>query len=240
LIAEYPIKVAQIALPLSFDRHFSFDNYFSEPGRLTVSNLQALIGGKGESMIGLWGSSDSGKTHLLNACAYFARQQDIGFQLYDGVELKQYDADYFEDFETCGVLAIDNLDAICGIRKWEERFYQIINRCKNGELSLVFTMSENPSYLNCQLADFQSRLSWGLLLQLCAIRESDIGEVVRQRAGLLGIELSKEVISYLMAHYSRQISVQIDILRVLDSASMSTQKKISIPFVKQALADYQS
>ena len=207
---------------------------------MIIANLKALIAGKGESMIGLWGGSDSGKTHLINACAHFARQQGISFQLYDGTELAQYDADNFEELETCQVLAVDNLDALCGIRKWEEKFYRIINISKDEGLNLIFTLSANPSYLDCCLADFQSRLSWGLLLQLQMTGETDIGNVIKLRAGLLGIELSKEVIVYLLSHYSRQLSAQIEILRVLDRASLSAQKKITIPLIKQALVDYQS
>ena len=64
---------------------------------MIIANLKALISAKGESMIGLWGASDSGKTHLINACAHFARQQGMRFQLYDGIELAQCDADDFED-----------------------------------------------------------------------------------------------------------------------------------------------
>ncbi len=237
MIEGLPIKAAQIALPLSFDRQFSFDNYFSQRNQLIVDNLKTLIAGQGESMIGLWGASDSGKTHLINACAHYARQQGISFQLYDGKELALYDADNFDNLETCVVLAVDNLDALCGFQDWEEKFYRIINSSKIERLKLIFTLSENPSFLKCRLADFQSRLSWGLLLQLPATGETDIGKVIRLRAGLLGIDLSKEVIAYLLVHYSRQLSAQIEILRTLDRASLSAQKKITIPLIKQALAD---
>ncbi len=205
---------------------------------MIVDNLQALIAGQGESMIGLWGASDSGKTHLINACAHYARQQGISFQLYDGNDLAFYNAGNFEDLETCEVLAVDNLDALCGNQDWEEKFYRIINSSKLERLKLIFTLSENPSFLKCRLADFQSRLSWGLLLQLPTTGETDIGTVIRLRAGLLGIDLSKEVIAYLLVHYSRQLSAQIEILRTLDRASLSAQKKITIPLIKQALVDY--
>ena len=240
LIEEFLIKAAQIALPLSFDRQFSFDNYFSQQGKLIMANLKALIACNGESMIGLWGKPDSGKTHLVNACAHFAHQRGISFQLYDGTELAGCDADDFDDLETCQVLAVDNLDALCGIQKWEEKFYRIINISKNGGLSLIFTLSANPSYLDCRLADFQSRLSWGLLLHLQITGETEIAEVIKLRASLLGIELSKEAIAYLLAHYSRHLSVQIEILRVLDRASLSAQKKITVPLIKQTLVDYRS
>ena len=191
-------------------------------------------------MIGIWGLPDSGKTHLVNACAHFARQHETSFHLYDGTELAQCDVADFENLASCQVLAIDNLDGLCGIQEWEEKFYQIINSSKAGGLNFIFTLSENPSYLKCRLADFQSRLSWGLLFQLQMTGEVDIGDIIRLRANLLGIQLSKEVVAYLLVHYSRQLSSQIEILRILDRASLSTQKKITIPLIKQTLADYRS
>ena len=135
---------------------------------------------------------------------------------------------------------MDNLDALCGIQKWEERFYQIINSCSNEGLYLIFTLSQNPSHLDCRLADFQSRLSWGLLLQLQLAEEKEIGDIIKRRAGMLGIELSREAIAYLLVHYSRQLSKQIEILGGLDRESLSAQKKITVPLIKQTLVDFRS
>jgi len=143
----------------------------------------------------------------------------------------------FEDLTDCCVLAVDNLDAFCGNRDWEERFYQIINLCKNGELNFIFTTSVNPLQMNCELADFKSRLAWALLLQLPKTDETGLGNIIQFRAGLLGIELSREVITYLLTHYSRCLSEQIKILRILDTASLIAKKKISVPLIKQALSD---
>ena len=237
LTGRLPIKAAQIALPLAFDRQFSFDNFYSEQGDFITESLGTLISGDGEPMVGLWGGVDSGKTHLINASAHFARQQSISFQLYDGADLAQCDPGIFEDLTDCRVLAVDNLDAFCGNRGWEERFYQIINLCKNGELNFIFTTSVNPLQMNCELADFKSRLAWALLLQLPATEETGLGNIIQFRAGLLGIELSREVIAYLLTHYSRCLSEQIKILRTLDTASLIAKKKISVPLIKQALSD---
>ncbi len=222
---------------MSFDRQFSLENYFSEQGALVIDSLKSLIAKSGESLIGLWGPSDSGKTHLINACAHFARQQAVNFQLYEGNQVVQCDPDYFDISASCDVLAVDNLDALCGQRRWEEKFCQLINRCKSGDLHLIFTLTNKPQFLPCQLADFQSRLSWGLLLQLAASRDSDVEKIIRLRAKLLGFDLSNEVIAYLLTHYSRRLSSQIDILRLLGDASLSRQKKITIPLIKQTLID---
>lgn len=228
----------QIALPLTFDKQFSFDNYLSEQADLFTSSLKSSINHSGETLIGIWGGQDSGKTHLINAAAYYTRQQSSRFQFYDGFQLVACDPGQFDDFENSEILLIDNLDAICGNRQWEQKFYQLINACKQGEMTLLFTVSVNPQFLDCTLPDFQSRLSWGLLLQLPVVLDADIGLVLKFRADLLGIELSKEVVTYLLTHYPRHLSAQMEILRLLDKVSLSAKKRVTIPFIKQTLSDY--
>jgi len=231
------LAIKQIALPLSLDRQFSFENFFSNKAELVVDSLKSQIVANGENQIGLWGSACSGKTHLLNACAYYARQQQISLQIYDARQLADCDADEFEGFSHCDVLAIDNLDAIAGNSAWEHLFYQTVNRCRQGEFRFIFSLSLNPQHLKCNLDDFRSRLSWGLLLQLPDSDEEDIRNIMRRRAHLLGMEFSSEVISYLLTHHSRNLSSQMEILRTLDGVSLMRQRKVTIPLVKQALAD---
>ncbi len=227
----------QIALPLSFDRQFSFENFFSDSAGFIAASLKAMVEGEGEAIVGLWGGVDSGKSHLLNACALYARQQAVAFQLYDARQFVGFDPEQIGDFDDNAILAVDNLDAVCGNRSWEEKFYRIINQCRDQDHRLLFTLSEKPQNLTCSLADFQSRLSWGLLLELPQYEDDDIRRIVARRAHLLGIELSKEVLSYLLTHYSRRLADQMEILRMLDAASLSAKKKVSISLVKQVLVD---
>jgi len=229
--------IKQIALPLSLDRQFSFENYISDRAELIRTSIKALVAGNGETQIGLWGASASGKTHLLNASADLARQSGVQLQIYDAVQLLQCDASAFDGFAHCDVLAVDNLDAIAGHSEWEACFYQVINRCRDGDYRFLFAMTHKPDELVTSLDDFRSRLQWGLMLQLPDSSEIEIREILRKRAQLNGIELTDEVISYLLTHYARNLAVQMDILRRLDGASLSQQRKVTIPLVKQALLE---
>ena len=193
--------------------------------------------GDGENQVGLWGESASGKTHLLNASADYARGQGISLQIYDGLQLRHCDAGEFADFSHCDVLAIDNLDALAGIEAWEACFYQVINRCRDGEFRLLYALSQKPQALATRLEDFRSRLQWGLLLQLPANGDAEIRQILRRRARLLGIELSDEVTTYLMNHHARDLTEQISILRRLDGLSLSQQRRVTIPLVKQAMSE---
>jgi DnaA family protein len=98
-------------------------------------------------------------------------------------------------------------------------------------------MLHRPEDIETTLDDFRSRLQWGLMLQLPSNDDSEIRQILRKRAQLIGIELGEDVISYLMTHHARNLDTQMSILRRLDRASLSQQRKVTIPLVKQALLE---
>ena len=113
----------------------------------------------------------------------------------------------------------------------------MINRCRDGEFRLLFSLSNKPAALATRLDDFRSRLQWGLLLRLPRSSDAEIRSILRRRARLLGIDLSDELITYLMNHHARDLGEQINLLRRLDGISLSEQRRVTIPLVKQALRE---
>ena len=158
-------------------------------------------------------------------------------QIYDAAQLRDCEAGIFDDFSQCQVLAIDNLDLLAGHEPWEAACYQLVNRCRNGEFRFLFSLKRRPADVAFRLDDLRSRLQWGLMLQLPAGSEAELGEILQQRAQRLGIRLTPEVINYLLTHYARNPATQMAILRRLDSASLSHQRRITIPLIKQAMAE---
>ena len=225
--------MAQLPLPLSFDKRFSLDNYIADNAPYVRQNLTALVDETGETLIGLWGDSDAGKTHLLNACAHYARDCSIQFNLFDALQLEQAKADNFSELPEGSVLGVDNLDLLAGNRAWEEQFYQVVNRVKAGELRFVFSLSRQPRDIGFRLPDLKSRLMWGLLISLQAPGDEEVEHILKTRARLLGLQMSDEVCKYLLSHFSRKLSDQMRLLYELDHVSMSKQRKITIPLIRE-------
>ncbi len=228
--------MSQIPLPLSFDKRFSFTNYIADNASFIVQHLTELFDETGESLIGLYGGCDSGKTHLLNGCAHYARDSKIPFHLFDAQQLVQANAKNFSEFPEGSVIGVDNLDLLAGNRDWEEQFYQLINRVKNGELRLIFTLSRMPRDTGFRLPDLKSRLMWGLLITLQQVNDQQLASILQKRAKLLGLKISEDALSYLLNHFSRKLSDQMELLYRLDHISLSSQRKITIPLIKETLS----
>ncbi len=193
--------------------------------------------GQGEAQIGLLGAAASGKTHLLNACARFAREQGRNLQLYDAADFAQTEAAGVDGLDSGDIIAIDNLDAIAGLADWEACCYRVINRCRDGDCRLIYSLSRPPAALPLRLEDLRSRLQWGLLLRLPDHDEPALRDILARRARLLGLELTQDVLGYLLTHHARDLRAQMEILERLDGASLSHQRRVTIPLIKQTLAE---
>lgn len=202
-----------------------------------TDSLKALVEGSGERQIGLWG--DVGKTHLINATVQQARDSGLQAQLYDAIQLVGLDADAFEGWQQADLLAVDNLDAIAGNLAWEQQFYQVMNAVREGRPGFVFTLSIQPAAVPARLADFKSRLAWGLQLKITSPDDELLSQILRQRAYSMGISLGDDVINYLLTHVSRRINDQLAILQQLEQVSLSEKRRVTLPLLKQVLAEFQ-
>lgn len=227
--------MAQLPLPLQFDSRFSLENYVAEEAAYIRHQLMALFDETGEGLIGLWGGSDSGKTHLLNACALYARNAGIAYHLFEASQLLEASAAGFSEFPEGSVLAVDNIDLLAGHRDWEAEFYQLINRVKQGELRFLFSLSRRPRDTGFRLPDLKSRLNWGLMIALPSPDDAAVENILRQRAHLLGLELGDEALHFLLSRYSRRLKDQMEALQKLDAAALTLQRRITIPLIREVL-----
>jgi DnaA family protein len=224
-------------LPLHFDRQFSFENYFLQDSAISplFDSLRSQAKNQGEVLLGIWGGADSGKTHLINAVSGYAREIDQPLFLYNGVDLKHIDPEQLGELPPDQMIAIDNLDELCGIMAWERYLYQLINLCRDNKQRLLFSSRIRPADLSCLLDDLKSRLSWGLLFQLPIVSDESLGTIIKFRAQLLGLTLSDDVVRYLLTRFSRQPGIQLELLGLLDRASLAHQRRITVPMIKQVL-----
>lgn len=227
--------MSQLPLPLAFDRRFSFENFLHQDGAYIESQLKACIEGVGEPIIGVCGAENSGKTHLLNACAYYARETGFHCQFFDAAQLITAKPGDFSSLTADSLIAVDNLQFMAGQRNWEKEFFHIVNLAKAGEIRFVFSIDQQPREVGFRLPDLKSRLYWGLMIQLQPVSEEELPAMLEFRAAKLGLHMSASVSRYLLAHYPRSISAQMDLLYRLERVALSQKKGITIPLIRQTL-----
>lgn len=140
-----------------------------------------------------------------------------------------------EGMEHLNLICVDNVEAVAGNREWEEALFHLYNRIRQEGNTLIVGANAAPRQLTIQLPDLVSRLSWGAVFQVAELSDEEKIMAIRMRAGLRGIQLPEDVAKYLVHHASRKMSDLSLMLDRLDKASLSAQRKVTIPFIKQEM-----
>lgn len=180
----------------------------------------------------LWGAKGVGKTHILQASCHLARSMYLSLQ-----ERAILPLNIFDGLENLDLLCLDDIEAAMGDSAWEETLFHCYNRAREQKLKLIIASSQPGKLLNCGLPDLQSRLISGVSFELRPLSDNDLLAALNMRAKNRGIFLSEEVAQFLLRHYPRNMQDLYVILEKLDQASLSTKRKITIPFVKQVLQE---
>ncbi len=223
------------------------------------AELIAALKGPRTAPLWLWGGEGAGKTHLLQAvCAAAAEQAAAGDaaaaypaepQAGEGYAAAAYAAAaYFPlerslslppealaGFEHCRVLCVDDVDAIAGDLRWEEALFSLYNAAAELGTRLIFAARAAPRGIEWGLADWRSRAGSFVIYQLRDLDEPGRVEALRLRAAQRGLELPPDAADYLLRRMPRDLPSLFEILDHLDEASLIAQRRLTVPFIRDAL-----
>lgn len=197
---------------------------------------QFLAPGKPQLPLYLFGASGSGKSHLLYAACVHAQELGMTSQLLALDDFRQYSPRLFDGLEQLDLVCLDNIQAIAGDSHWQVALFDLYNRMVEQGKRLLIVADEAPQQLGITLPDLVSRLQACTIFQLRLLSDDDKQKLLQQKARLRGIDLPDEVARFLLNRQQREIRALVAILDKLDKASIVHQRKLTIPFVKDVLA----
>lgn len=228
----------QQPLPLNRDARLGFEDFVvSEANHETLHHLRQLASGQGERFVFLWGEHGSGKTHLLRATAAAARKLERNAHDLDWAE---WSANPTAQIEALAAADLVCLDAVPKGRRdaaADLALFDLYNRLADRGNGLLLSSERPPRELNVQLHDLRSRLQNGLTLRLHPLNDELKLCALQRRAARYGFELSPEVGQYLLTHLRRDMVFLCALLARLDEATLSAQRRLTIPFLKHYLEE---
>ena len=99
---------------------------------------------------------------------------------------------------------------------------------------MFITGDRPPRQLNLRLPDLASRLDWGRSQAAAAVGRRKL-LALQLRGKLRGFELPEDVGRFLLKRLDREMRTLFMTLDQLDRASITAQRKLTIPFVKEIL-----
>jgi DnaA family protein len=134
------------------------------------------------------------------------------------------------------LVCLDDVDAVAARPAWERGLFDLFNRLRESGVTLLVAAGKRPDRTRLQLADLVSRLGWGVTYVLKPLDEETLFAAITHRAKARGLDLPEDTARFLLRRFPRDLVSLCDLLDRLDQASLATRRRLTIPFVKAALA----
>ena len=227
----------QVPLQFEFQGNQTFDSYFAGNNAEIIAQLQALAEDGQEQQIFIWGDPGCGKSHLLQACCQRAKSfgKDPFYLAF--IKDKLPAIDLLDGLESMELVCLDDLQHLAGNETWQQGLFNFYNSHRENNHQLFLAADCPPKYLPFELADLKTRMSWGLTLKIQALRDDQLIEALTYKAHYLGFDIPKAVGRFLLNHYVHDLPALWLLLEKIDRATLAAKRKLTIPFLKQILAD---
>ena len=196
------------------------------------AEVLAALKSPGPAPLWLWGARGTGKTHLLqavcaaggDAAAYFPLQRSLGLP-----------PEALAGYERTPVLCVDDVDAVAGDLAWERALFRLFNEAGDLRHRLIFAAAAPPRQGEWLLDDWRSRAAACVVYQLRELDDAGRIKALQLRAAQRGLDLPDETSEYLLKRMPRDLHSLFEVLDQLDEASLVAQRRLTIPFIRDAL-----
>lgn len=225
----------QLALAIKLNDEATLADFNWGSNTLLKLQLESMLTLKEDRLLYLWGPQGSGKSHLLQGCCQAVNSTQSAIYLPLKL-LQEWGPQTIEGLEDQTLVCIDDIDVITSDSKWEEALFHLYNRIKDTEKGLlIISGKQPPAMMPIRLEDLRSRLGWGVVIQLNELNDEEKIHTLKLHASKRGFDLPDGVSQFLLNRCSRNMHDLHQLLNLLDDASLSAHRKITIPFVKSIL-----
>jgi DnaA family protein len=133
------------------------------------------------------------------------------------------------------LVVADDVDALDAAG--EHALFVAINEARDGGPGVLAAGSKPPAQLALR-PDLRTRLAWGLVYELRPAGDEDKARHLKDLAEARGLQLSDDILRYLLSRLPRDLASLQSVLEVLDRHSLMRQRALTLPLVKEALAEH--
>ncbi len=226
----------QLILELAPPPAPTFENFFPGANQAVLAALQSGGGGMpGPGAWFLWGPAASGKTHLLRASAAAyggAGTAARGTGARRHAAYCPYPFAELSGLRDCGLLAVDDVERLDRVAQLA--LFDLFNIIIASGGSVVTAANRPPDDLPLR-EDLRTRLASGPGFQLRALGDAEKAAALLHHARARGMNLSEEMVAYLLARVARDLGTQFTLLDALDRLSLRLKRPVTMPLLREAL-----
>jgi len=181
----------------------------------------------------LWGVPGCGRSHILQAsCA------DGAHYLHAHTPLERYQALLHTLPPATPLLAVDDVHKLDAPR--QAAVFGLYNLWRaQGHHTFALLLAGDNTPMNLPLReDLRTRLGWDLVFRLEPLDDDDRATALLHQAEQRGLRLGREVIPWILTHYSRNMGQLVQLMDALDRYSLAQHRAITLPLIKELLTQH--
>ena len=198
----------------NFEASYQPKDYILSKSNITVYQ-QLIIEEWQQHCIILYGAPGTGKTHLANI-----------WKLNNNAIILKSNNTLDEKYQSYIIEDIENIND-------EVELLHYYNLTKENRCKLLLTTNTLPKSLPYKLPDIQSRLLAMPVLKLPENDEYLFKIILFKEFSARQIRVSAGVIHYILNHVERSVHRLIELVSMIDIASMKNKHNVTVPFVKK-------
>ena len=117
----------------------------------------------------------------------------------------------------------------------QQALFVAINEARDGGPGVLVAGDKPPAQLALR-EDLRTRLAWGLVYELVPLGDEDKARHLKAAAAARGLQLSDDIVGYLLTRLPRDMRSLQSIMEVLDQYSLMRKRPLTLPLVREALA----
>jgi DnaA regulatory inactivator Hda len=207
----------QMALNFPTKVDFSAENFMENSGNSKALQTIQSLENNGDIAV-IYGKEGCGKSHLTSLW-----KNDVN-------AINLHEIDLFTPEITH--VYVEDLDTLTSAQ--QEHLFHAFNHIKNVKGALLVTSHIPPAQLDL-LADLKSRLLLGEQVEISLPNPQELTVLLSKWAYDRQLELSPEVIQYLLKRCERSPKVLEACIAKLDTLSLEQKRRITVPLAREAL-----
>lgn len=224
----------QLALQVRLPDLASFDNFHGGPNREAVAAVRSLALDR-SGVLFLHGASGTGKSHLMYAATKEAASAGR-HALYVSRAADRSGSGEWLDLPGEGLTCVDDIND--GLTPAESTaLFSLYERTRAAAGSLLVASRLPANEVDWVLPDLRSRMQSDLVYRLSTLDEEDLEAALRLRARQRGLDLSDDVVRFVLRRYERSPAALFRLLDQIDLESLARKRRVTIPFLRALEAD---
>ncbi len=210
----------------------SLDGFVAGANQAALEAVRGLAPGRA---VYLWGGVGSGSSPLLHA-----RVQGAGCHYLDArTPAQRLHALATDEDQTLSLVAVDDVADLNPAA--QAALFALFNRWRTaagtpGAFALLTAGDRAPLTMPLR-EDLRTRLGWDLVYRLEQLSDEDRAQALRDRAQQRGLQLSDEVLRWILTRCDRDMERLAALVDTLDQYSLARHRPITLPLLKDLLAD---